>query len=230
MSTDTDPTPGATRLPWHRHRRSRVVSALALLAVIGVGLLSASSMLSWLSPFQAQTVQTSTTPLLVQVQSLAQYRAATGTFQALVEVDRTTANVPSFISSERTTLFATGTVDALVDFSDVGADRVALSPDGRSATITLPAPILGPALVDPAQSHIVGHQRGLVERLGDAVGEAPRDDRELYNLATQKLAAAAQSSDLVSRAEDSTRTMLTALARSLGVNQVTVTFEPADQD
>jgi hypothetical protein len=207
--------------------RARVVSALALLAVIGLALLSVGPVLSWLSPMHEQTTQSATPPLLLQVRSLAQYRAATGTFQTLAEIDHSTTNVPSFLSGERTTLFAVGTVDALVDFSDLGPDRVVLAPDGHSATISLPAPTVGPAVIDPAQSRIVGHQRGIVQRVGDAIGDEPADDRPLYDLAAQKLTAAAQGSDLVPRAEESTRTMLTSLAGSLGVARVTVTFEPA---
>ena len=72
---------------------------------------------------------------------------------------------------------------------------------------------------------MLDRDRGLFERVGDAVGDNPVDDTELYALAEDRLAAAAGASDLRERAEDNTRTMLTGLARSLGVQQVEVTFE-----
>jgi hypothetical protein len=137
--------------------------------------------------------------------------------------------VPSVISGERVSFLATGTADAYVDFEGLDAGRVALSADGTSATIDLPAPRLGEVRVDPAESRVLDRDRGLFERVGDAFGDNPVDDTELYALAEDRLAAAAAESDLRERAEDNTRDMLTGLARSLGVDRVEVTFEqPAD--
>ena len=78
---------------------------------------------------------------------------------------------------------------------------------------------------------MLDRDRGLVERVGDALGDNPVDDSELYALAEDRLATAATQSDLRERAETNTRDMLTGLARSLGVQQVEVTFdEPADEE
>jgi hypothetical protein len=128
------------------------------------------------------------------------------------------------ISGERTTLLATGTVDAYVDFTALGPDRVRLSDDRRSATITLPVPQLAHPTVDPAQSRVLARDRGLVQRIGDAVENTTTDDTPLYREAEQRLGTAAAASDLRHRAEDDTRSMLTGLARSLGLDSVTVTF------
>ena len=76
----------------------------------------------------------------------------------------------------------------------------------------LPAPTLAPAVLDPAQTRVVGRQRGLVQRFEDAVGDEPQDDSELYAIASQKLNAAAAKSDLTSRAANNTRSMLGGLA------------------
>ena len=46
-------------------------------------------------------------------------------------------------------------------------------------------------------------------------------------LAEEKIARAAADSDLLRRAEDSTRELLTGLAGSFGYEEVTVRFEPA---
>jgi hypothetical protein len=81
-------------------------------------------------------------------------------------------------------------------------------------------------VIDPAQSRVVGRERGLAQRIEDAVEDNPRDDSELYRLAAAKLDAAAAQSDLTTRAGDNTRAMLTGLAQSLGYESVTVTFAP----
>ena len=84
--------------------------------------------------------------------------------------------MPSWVSGERTQLLATGTVDAYVDFTDLDEDGVQLSADGNSATITLPAPALGDPSVDPAQSRVLDRDRGLVQRVGDALEDDTTDD------------------------------------------------------
>jgi len=170
-----------------------------------------------------------TPPLLLALEDLAGYHAATGTFQVVVDREVDTRYVPSLISGEQVSFLATGSADAYVDFDGLDAGGVTLSPDGTSATIELPAPRLGEVRIDPAESRVLDRDRGLVERVGDALGDNPVDDSELYLLAEDRLAAAAAASDLRERAEDNTRGMLTGLARSLGVQQVEVTFaEPAD--
>ncbi len=113
--------------------------------------------------------------------------------------------MPSVISGERVEFLATGTADAYVDFADLDAGTVTLSADGTSATIALPAPRVGEVRIDPEESHVLDRDRGLVERIGDALGDDPVDDSELYALAEDRLAAAAAESDLRERAETNTR-------------------------
>ncbi len=217
-------SPGPVSRGW-RHRGPRaMIAVITMVLVAGFGVSAASEYLARLDPFATQTVDHSPAPLLVQLRDVAQYRAATGTFQVLVDIEHDTANIPAAISGERTTLFATGTVDALVDFSDLGTDRVTVSADRRAVTIALPAPVLGSAALDPAQTRIIGRERGLVQRIGAAISDRPVDDQPLYTAAAQKLDTAAGESDLAARAQQNTRSMLSGLAGSLGYTQVTVTF------
>lgn len=121
-----------------RRRPQWSAVVIGLVVVLSLAAYATGSWPSWLSPFQQATVDRSSTPLFLQLQNVAQFRAATGTFQVLVDVERDTTDVPSVISGERTTLFATGTVDAAVDFGGLGADRVTSSADRRTVTISLP--------------------------------------------------------------------------------------------
>ena len=213
--------------PRRRVRATLVAAGIGLAVLVPAGFQVAD----WLpdDPLGQDVVDTSTTPLLLALDDLSEYHAATGTFQVVVERVVDTRYVPSVISGESVSFLATGTADAYVDFEGLDAGRVALSPDGTSATIELPAPRLGEVRIDPAESRVLDRDRGLLERVGDAVGDNPVDDSELYALAEDRLAAAAAGSDLRERAEANTRDMLTGLARSLGVDEVEVTFEePAD--
>lgn len=214
-------------------RRRRRVPLRLVAAGVGVAVLVPAGMkvAEWLpgNPFGQDVVDRSTTPLLLALEDLDEYHAATGTFQVVVDQERDTRYVPSVISGERTQLLATGSADAYVDFATLDEGAVTLSENGTAATIRLPAPQLDEVRIDPEESRVLDRDRGLVERVGDAVGEDPVDDSELYALAEDRLAAAAAQSDLRERAETNTRTMLTGLARSLGVEQVEVTFaETAD--
>ena len=217
--------------PARSARRRRAVAAVAAatgLAVLGgLGWGISDAVDRWTTPPPAeQVVDRSPAPLLLKMRDIAQYHAAEGSFQVLVDFEHDTPYVPSAISGERTTFFATGTVDAQVDFAALGPESVTVSPDRRTATITLPAPTLAPAVIDPAQSRVVGRERGIAQRIGDAVGENRGDEGELYRLAAGKLDAAAAQSDLRDRAATNTRGMLTGLAQGLGYESVTVDFAP----
>ncbi|MGY1743839.1 MULTISPECIES: DUF4230 domain-containing protein [unclassified Blastococcus] len=221
-----------TAAPLRRRRRSRrgLVKAGAAVGIVGLGVLAVGELADWGNPFAQETVDRSTTPLLVQLADLDEYHAATGTFQVVVDVESDTPWVPSVISGERVQFLATGTVDAYVDFAGLGPESVELSEDGTAATITLPAPELGEARIDPDESRVLDRDRGLVDRVGDALGDDPTDESALFSLAEDRLESAADDSDLLERAEDGTRDMLTALAQSLGVDEVTVEFEDPAAD
>jgi hypothetical protein len=210
-------------------RRSRLWALVALLALV-VALLTVGRLADlrlWPSlhnPFAARTVDRSQPVLLRSVQNLSVYKAASGNFQVLVDVERGSRLVPRFLAGERTLFVAAGTVDAEVDFSHLDARAVTVSPDRRSATIVLPHARLARPHVDPARSYVASRQRGALDRLGSVFSDNPTSERELYRLAEQKLAAAAGESELVARAEQNTREMLRSMLRSLGYSEVTVVF------
>jgi hypothetical protein len=91
----------------------------------------------------------------------------------------------------------------------------------------LPAPRLDEPRIDLEQSRVLARDRGLVDRVAGALSDEPTSERDVALLAEDRLTAAAAESDLLDRAEASTRTTLSALARSLGYTDVTVRFEDA---
>jgi hypothetical protein len=182
----------------------------------------------WSDPTEPRVVDRSSAPLLLALGDLSEYHAATATVRVDIDREIDTPWVPSVISGERVTFQATGTADAYVDFDALDTGAVTLSPDGESATIVLPAPEIAEVHLDPENSRVVDRDRGLVQRIGAAIGENPTDDSELYALAEQRLASAAAQSEVLDRAETNTREMLRTLARGLGVDEVTVEFEEPD--
>ena len=91
----------------------------------------------------------------------------------------------------------------------------------------LPAPTLGPVVIDHEQTRVTGRERGLLTRLGDAVESQPVDDQPLYALAAERIETAAADSDLLSDARESAGATLTELGKRLGYNSVTIEFDEA---
>lgn len=203
--------------------------ALVLAGAAGIGVVrTVTDLLPGGRPFDAQSETRSTQTLLLAAQDLQQYRGATGTFQVLVEREESQRYVPGWVAGETTTLSATGTVDGLVDLSDL-AGRVELSEGGtagKTARFRLPAAVLGPARLDMGNTKVVDRDRGLGTRIGGAVADDPVDDTELLRDAERRIAESAAQSDLRERTERGVRDTLTQLARSLGATQVEVVFDP----
>jgi len=215
------PPPAPTRrpVPWGLLTFLAVVASIVFVPGWLLGLLP-----SLPNPFAEKTIDRSQPALLRSIQDLREFRAATGNFQVIVDIERDTP-LPSQILGERTLFVAAGSVEAVVDFSNLRGKNVVVSNDRRSATITLPAPTLSRPRLDPARSRIYDRDRGLLNRIGDVFSDGG-DQQELYVAAEGKLLTAAGSgAGLRKRAEANTRAMLRSLLRSLGFTSVTVRFQ-----
>ena len=209
-------------------RRASGLRSLLLAAAVVAGLLLVvPALLPSLNPFREETKDRSQPVLLKSLENLSEYRAASANMQVVVDVEQDTKLVPSFIKGERTLFVAAGTVDAAVDFSALGRDQdaVRVSDDRRAVTLTLPAPKLTDPRIDPNRSRVYDRERGVLDRIEDAVSDRPGDEQPLYQLATRKLAeAAAADPELVRTAERNTRAMLEGMMRGLGFERITVNF------
>ncbi len=177
------------------------------------------------NPFSEETVDRSGPALLKSLQDLDEYHAASGHFEAIVDVEQDTRFVPSAIRGERVLFVAVGAVDAGVSFAGLGEDAVEVSDDRTSATIELPPAHFYEPRLDLDRSYVYDRDRGALDRIGDLLGDDSGDDRELYRLAEEKLALAARDgSGLLELAEKNTESMLTALLRSLGFDEIEIRF------
>jgi hypothetical protein len=218
-----------SRPGWGPRRRLpfRWLAALVLVLVVllAVSRLSGFSLWpSFLNPFASRQVDRSQPVLLQAIEDLEVYKAASGNFQVVVDVEKSSRGIPLLIKGERTLFVAGGSVDAEVDFSTLDRGAIKVSGDGRRVEITLPRARLTEARIDPDRSRVFSRERGLLDRLGGVLSDNPTSERELYRLAQDKMEAAARESDLVARAEQNTRAMLQSMLRSLGYTDVTVTF------
>ena len=193
-----------------------LATVVAILLVIGP-----------LNPFGTDTKDRSQPVLLKSLQNLSDYHAATANMQVVVDVEEDARLLPSFIKGERTLFVAAGSVDAAVDFRGLSRDpdAVKVSADRKAVTLTLPAPKLLEPRLDPDRTRVYDRDRGVLDRAEDALSDRPGDEQPLYQMAEDKLAAAAAADPkLLQTAERNTRAMLEGLLRGLGFEKITIDF------
>ena len=205
---------------------------LAIAGVVVVALLAGAGRFgdllpSFPNPFGSDTVDRTQPALLQSLEDLHEYHAATGNFQVIVDTEKDTRFVPSFVRGERTVFVAGGSADAVVDFSQLDERSIQVSPDRTSVTIVLPAPTIADPTVDPEKSRVVSRDRGVLDRIGSAFSDNPTSERPLVLAAQEKMRAAAAESDLRAKAEDNTRRMLQGMLGALGFTSVNVSFSPS---
>lgn len=205
---------------------SRMLKRIIPLLVVGaLAGMAAYGLAGWFGlklPFQTTTVDRSQPVLLKSIEDLSQYHAAMGNLQVIVDVEKDVDWVPDFLAGERSLLVVAGTVNAYVDFGGLGEGDLALSEDGKTATIRLPEPKLDkPNLdLDPKRTYLYSQDRGVFNRLKDALSTT--DQQVLYAQAEQKIAAAAKESDLTKQATANTQGMLTKTFGALGIKVIFV--------
>ena len=183
--------------PPGRRSRVRLVAGIVLALVLFVAVSGLSGLRLWPSfpnPFATRQVDRSQPVLLKAIEDLAVYKAASGHFQVVVDLEESSRGIPLLVKGQRTLFVAGGSVDAEVDFSGLKGDAIKVSPDGQRVEITLPRARLTQARVDPDQSRVFSRERGLLDRLGSVLSDNPTSERELYQLAQAKMQAAAAQS------------------------------------
>lgn len=200
-----------------------VIAAAAVLILV----LSAVHLLPHLrNPFAETTTVTSQPVLLKSITSLSRYEAASGSFEVVVDLKRT-SSLPSFLEGSETLFIGQGSDVAYVDFSQLKSQAISMNADRTSVTVTLPKPQLEPAVLNLSQSYVVTEQQGLFNRIANLFSGNPNSQQQVYLLAQQKVQAAAQQSPLLSQAQKNTEAMLDGMLTSLGFQHVMVIFSGA---
>jgi hypothetical protein len=164
--------------------------------------------------FGDESVDRSQPAMLKSVRDLSQFHAAAGEFQVVIDLEQDVKWVPAALAGERTLFVAAGSVNAYVDLGSLKDDGLVLSPDKKSVEIRLPKPQLDKPNIHHDRSYVFSQERGLINDLQALAG--PPDQQRFYVAAEARIAEAAKQSELLRRAEDNTRVMLTGMLQSLG--------------
>ena len=200
---------------------------VALLLVAALGTRAVGLWPDFGNPFDERTSDRSQPVLLRSIQDLSRFVAAEGNFEVVVDMQDNRKYLPDFLVNERTLFVAAGSVEAYVDFAQIGQGAIVESGDHRTVEITLPAPRLGSANLNHDRSYVFAQQRGLANRVGDLFSNDPNKLQDLYRLAADKISAAARDSGLAKRAEENTRKTLDGMLHSLGYQTINITFQAA---
>lgn len=197
------------------------------LLVGGTFLTAAVAFIGWppnLNPFQTETVDRTGESVLKSLTEISDFHAATGHYETVVDIENDVRFVPGWISGERVLYVGKGNVDAVVDFSELDEQRVELSEDDTSVTVTLPEPTVDEPVLNVADSYVAHRDEGLVNRFQGSDVEREAQLRAIE----QMTAAAAGEGLLIELAKENTTAMLRGLFGSLGYAEVIVTFDDDD--
>jgi Protein of unknown function (DUF4230) len=219
------PPPETEGRDWSRWLPGLAIAGLLVVAAMGVPSLR-DLLPSFPNPFASETVDRSGPAVLKSIRDLNEYRAASGHFEVIVDLEKDT-KLPSGLLGERVLFVGVGDVDATVDFSGLDDDAVTVSDNRRTATIELPAPALSDARLDLGNSYVYDRSQGVLNEIGQLFQDERNVEREVYLLAEDKLESAARGQGgLPARARENTREMLTSLLRALGFTRVQIRFVP----
>lgn len=229
----TEPTPAPAAQPVvvrvdrgraGRGLRPTSILALALLSLVAfVGVAAWQGWMGLGGLFGARTIDRSAPVLVQKLRDRAEYRGASGTFSATVDIEHKPVSiVPTFLAGERVIYNGVGDVDATVSLKHL--TKSAVTVQGDTLVIRLPHAELGPARLDPVHSHVMNRDRGLANRLGGVFVDSPTSERSVEQVAVDRIERAAAKSDLAAKSERNTARMITGLAQALGVDHVQVRF------
>src|SRR3954462_2091572 len=109
----------------------KLVAAGAVVAGAAVGINAVGDWIgSWADPTEPRVIDRSPAPLLLALDDLSEYHAATATLRVDIDREIDTPELPPVIRGEGVPFLAPGTADAYVDFDGLDADAVTLSADG----------------------------------------------------------------------------------------------------
>jgi len=194
-------------------------------ALILVVVLSAVHQLPQLrNPFAETTTVRSQPVILKSITNLSRYEAASGSFEVVIDLTKRTGLLPSFLAGSETLFVGQGTDIAFVDFSQLKSRAITMNANRTAVTVALPKAQLEPAVLNVSQSYVYAQQQGLFNRIGNFFSGNPNSQQQVYQIAQQKIQAAARQSPLLTEAQKNTEGMLTGMLTSLGFQHVTVTL------
>ena len=197
------------------------VIVVVVIAVAAAYLLIAK--LEKLDPFGSRTT-ISTTVVLGKLTKIEQVHVATRSYAVDVKITQSVGVIPCFLVCNQMELKGSGTDDAVVNLGTLSSKDVTIDQSTDAVTVRMAAPVIGPAVLDPAACSI-SSSHGVVNGATQDFRNNPNGYRPLYVAAESQIhRAASRDQALLAAGEQSTRAMLARVLGVVGVKKVTVDF------
>jgi hypothetical protein len=202
---------------------SVIGTIIVVVVIVGVAAYLVVAKLENLNPFASHTT-ISTTVVLGKLTKIEQVHVATRSYAVDVKITQSVGVIPCFLICNQMELKGSGTDDAVVDLSKLSKKDVTIDQSTDTVTVRMPAPVVGPADLNPAVCSITS-SHGVVNGATQDFRNNPNGYRPLYVDADSQIhAAALHDRALLAAGEQSTRAMLAQLLGDVGVKKVTVDF------
>jgi hypothetical protein len=159
-------------------------------------------------------INTSKTTVIKQIQSLNRLETASYTIEKVIDAGTSGGKFQELLFGDRVLLIAHGEVIAGFDFAKVTEDNLVIN--GKTITLTLPAPEILVTRLDNEQTRVYDRRQGLLSK-GDKDLES-----EARQAAESTIRAAACNGNILNEASQNVRKQLTILLKSLGYETVII--------
>jgi hypothetical protein len=209
--------------------RARTRLPLVSLAALAAGIVLGCLMLSAFARFaqtgwwnrlaafatgRATTLDVSSPAVVEKIRQLSRLETVVYSLDKIVEGDRETPYVPSFLAGDKLLLVAHGEVVAGIDLAQLKSSDVAVK--GDAVKVRLPAPQILSTRIDNARTRVYSRSTGLL------VPADPNLESEVRQAAEQQIVQAALSDGILDKARANARSSVTALLYGLGFRTVDV--------
>jgi Protein of unknown function (DUF4230) len=209
-----------------RTRRSGVLRILAGGVVLGILLfsvlahiVSASHGVLWnrlssLLTGRSNGVEIATPAVVEKIRKLSRLETVIYSVDKIVEGERQTSMLPSFLAGDKLLLVAHGEVIAGIDLSQLQNSDVSVS--GDTVTMHLPAPQILSASLDNKRTNVYSRTTGVL------VEADPNLETLVRRSAEQQITQAAIADGILDKARENARASVTTLLYGLGFHTVSV--------
>ena len=218
----------AEKAPPTRQRGISLITAAVAVVLVAVALFVVFRLagVGLTNPFSETTKENPNAVVLAELRDQSRYVAASARFQTVIDSEQDADYLPDALKGSRELFIAEGDVDGSVEFSGLTENDLQVSEDGQVLTVHVPPAQLSKPRLDPDATRLVSRERGLLDRIGEAVGGGdPTNQQALLQRADQKITEAAQRSELAERTEENTEKFLQSLFGGLGYREVKVVFD-----
>lgn len=156
------------------------------------------------------------TAVIQQIRTLNRWETSSYTVEQIIDNGGSGNLFQRMLFGDRILLIAHGTVVAGFDLTNLSEKNI--HTDGKSITITLPAPEIFSTALDESQTRVYDRQKGLLAPSNDNL----ESDARLS--AVNKIRQAACSGGVLTNATENGKKQLTTMLQSLGFTTITITI------